>query len=160
MSETDRTRIERQRPDHSEGLFAALRDPRIYKFLDDAPPKSLDEVRNRVIRLMAGGPPDGSELWLNWSVFVGDTIFGFTQATIEQEGRASIAYVLSPSVWGTGVAQRAAELTFDVLARSHGIKSLMADTEVGNLHSQALLDRLGFHEQRRDAVEIFYARQL
>ena len=149
-----------QGPDHAEGLFAALTDPRIYAFLDGDPPGSVEEVRDRVERLMAGGPPDGSETWLNWTVFCGESVVGFTQATIETQGTASLAYVLSPAVWGRGVAQLAAELTMTELASRHGISHLLADTETANLPSQRLLHRLGFAETHRRGSDIFYARDI
>jgi len=149
-----------QRPEHAEGLYASLKDPRIYAFLDGGPPRSVEDVRGRIERLMEGGPPDGSEIWLNWTVFLGDSIVGYTQATVLKTGCASIAYVLSPKVWGQGVAQTAAELTMSDLAARHGISQLIADTETGNLPSRNLLQRLGFSETHRDGSDIFYARDI
>ena len=52
-------RIETQTPDHAGGLFAALSDPRVYTHLDEDPPSSVSELRARLERLTAGGPPDG-----------------------------------------------------------------------------------------------------
>ena len=149
-----------QHPDHAEGLHQALADPRIYTYLDGGPPRSLIEVRDRIERLAVGGPPDGSEIWLNWTVFHRETIVGTTQATVLPDGSASLAYVLAPEVWGTGVAQAAAELTMAELAERHGISRLLADTETGNLPSQGLLRRLGFAETHREDGDIFYARAI
>jgi len=152
--------LARQHPEHAEGLYAALRDPQIYAFLDGGPPRSVDDVRERIERLTEGCPPDGSEIWLNWTVFHGESIVGSTQATIVKTGSASIAYVLSPTVWGKGVAQRAAELTMAELTERHGVSHLLADTETGNLPSQRLLHRLGFSETHREGRDIFHARDI
>lgn len=152
--------LARQRPEHAQGLYAALKDPAVHAFLDSEPPRSVAEVRERIGGLMAGGPPDGSEIWLNWTVFHHDRIVGTTQASIETSGTASIAYALTPGVWGKGVAQRAAELTIAELAARHAISRLIADTETGNLASQGLLHRLGFAETHRTGQDIFYARAL
>ena len=160
MIDKRRVALARQHPEHAKGLYAALQDPRIYAFLDEQPPSSVGDVRERIVRLMAGAPPDGSEIWLNWTVFRGESIVGSTQATIETHGSASIAYVLSPTVWGTGIAQTAAELTMAELAATHGISHLIADTETGNLPSQGLLHRLGFGETHRKGRDIFYARDI
>ena len=97
---------------------------------------------------------------MNWTVFHGESIVGSTQATIETNGSAGIAYVLSSTVWGKGVAQRAAELTMAELASRHGVSHLRADTESGNLPSQNLLHRLGFCETHRKGRDIFYARDI
>ena len=48
--------LARQLPEHAEGLYASLRDPRIYAFLDGGPPRSVEDVRDRIERLLAGGP--------------------------------------------------------------------------------------------------------
>jgi RimJ/RimL family protein N-acetyltransferase len=160
MIGNQRVALAPQHPGHAEGLFACLQDPRIYAFLDGDPPRSVEDVREQIERLMAGGPPDGSEIWLNWTVFLGDGIVGSTQATILKTGSASIAYVLSPTVWGQGVAQTAAELTMAELAANHGISHLLADTETGNLPSQRLLRRLEFRRTHREGHDVFYARDI
>lgn len=147
-----------QRPDHAEGLYEALTDPRIHTFLDGEPPASVEAVRQRIETLQQGGPADASEIWLNWTVFKEGTIVGFTQATIEHAGCASIAYAFRPEVWGTGVAQNAAELMLSELKKHHGVCRFEADTELGNLASQSLLTRLGFIETHREGGEVFYTR--
>ncbi len=160
MIDNRRVALAPQHPAHAEGLYACLQDPRIYAFLDGDPPRSVEDVRARIERLMEGGPPDGSEIWLNWTVFLGDSIVGSTQATILETGSASFAYILSPTVWGKGVAQTAAELTMAELVANHGISHLLADTEAGNLPSQGLLRRLEFCETHREGHDIFYARDI
>ena len=153
-----------QTPDHARGLFAALSDPRIYTHLDEAPPLSVKAVED-LIRRVSAGPADGDELWLNWSVFLNEEIVGTTQATVTADAAsgittASIAYVFSPKVWGKGVAQTAVEKTMDVLVQAHNVTRFVADTEVGNLASQRLLKRLGFHEVKREGGDVFYGQEL
>lgn len=160
MTEAPEVRLEPQTPDHAEGLFAVLADPRVHSFLDSDPPPDVEAVRDRILRLMTGGPPDGSETWLNWTVFQGDRIAGTTQATIQPPGTAILAYILSPEVWGTGIARRAAELTMRELKECHAVSRLVADTETGNLASQGLLRKLGFSETHRAGNDIHYARAL
>mgnify|MGYP001288046818 CR=1 FL=1 len=156
-----------QTPDHAPGLFAALSDPRIYTHLDEAPPISVKAVEDHIRRVCAG-LADGQELWLNWSVFLGGpetkNIVGYTQATVTVDGAsgittASIAYVFSHEVWGKGVAQSAVEQMMNILVQGHNTTRFVADTEVGNLASQGLLKRLGFHEVQREAGEVFYVKE-
>lgn len=145
---------------HADGLFAALSDPRIYRFLDEEPPTSVQFIKDRISRQLVGGPPDRSALWLNWTVFQNDGIVGYTQATIrtatDNKITASIAYVMSPMVWGKDVAQVAVEQTINTLKTQHKVTELVADTDQENRASQRLLLRLGFAETHRDGCDIFY----
>ena len=151
--------LEPQNTTHAEGLFAALSDSRIFRYLDENPPLSVTAVKNRIARLMAGGPPDGSEIWLNWCVVQGASIVGYTQATLPRDGHASIAYVLSPEVWGTGVAQVAVEMMINELRSRHSVSTWVADTDQGNIASQRLLLRMGFAETHRDGRDVFFCKR-
>lgn len=149
-------RIEPQSAAHADGLFEAIRDERIYEFLDDAPPKSVKAVRERIERLLAGAPETSGEIWMNWTVFDGENVVGFTQATILADGTASLAYVLSPSVWGRSVAHAACLLTIADIKDHTAVVRFVADTEVDNKRSQALLGRLGFRQSHTDGPDVFY----
>ncbi|MGV8856024.1 MAG: GNAT family N-acetyltransferase [Devosia sp.] len=153
-------RIIPQQGGHAEGLYQALLDPRIYACLEGAPPLSVDAMRERIARQRRGAPADSGQRWLNWSVFRSNNIVGYTQATILGPTLASIAYVFTPAVWGTGLAQTAVELMIAELAERHGVQQLIADTAAGNLASQGLLARLGFAEQRRSGGDIHYTRTI
>jgi len=153
------TRLEAQRPAHAPGLFAALSDRRIYDFLDEGPPASVEDMRATILRRL-DGPQDGSaDLWLNWTVFAGDTIAGYTQATVNPAAaRADIAFVLSPAFWGQGVAAQACRLMFSQLFERFGPLTLHADTALGNDRSRRLLARLGFALARETGAGAFYVK--
>ena len=136
-------RIEKQSPEHAVGLFAALSDERTYAFLDERPPASVEAVRDRIVRLAAGAPPGSGETWLNWTVFDGGTIVGYTQATIAEDGSADIAYVLHPDAWGRSIGYDACSLTLEELRSYPDVRRIVADTAEGNRRSRALLERLG-----------------
>jgi len=159
MNTTLNVKLVPQDLSHAQGLFQALSDPKIYEFLDEELPENVDVVRRRIVQLQRGVSKDGTEIWLNWSVFDGGRIVGFTQATVYRDGLAEIAYVLTPSTWGTGVAARACKMMLTMLVKDHGVTRFAADTELGNKRSQKLLDLLGFIETKRDADEVFYARR-
>ena len=102
MTQAKTVKIAPQDLSHAEGLYAALRDPRIYAFLDDAPPESLQSLHARMARLAKGAPEGSGQIWLNWTVFEGEVVVGYTQATIEADGTARAAYVFSPGIWWIG----------------------------------------------------------
>ena len=141
-------RIEYQAPAHAAGLFAALSDPAVHEFLDGRPLPSREAWRKRIAALRKGSA-DPSELWLNWTVFLGDRIVGYTQATV-RPGRTGLcgdlAFVLASSVWGRGAAFEACRQTISRLAKKHGVSEFVADAHVANARSARLLARLGFEE--------------
>jgi RimJ/RimL family protein N-acetyltransferase len=156
MHNTMTVRIEPQIAAHADGLYDALQDERIYKFLDDAPPNSVGAVRERIERLLQGPPASSGEVWMNWTVFEGAAVVGYTQATIRKDGTASLAYVLSPTVWGRSVGHAACVLTLADLRDRTSVVKVVADTEAQNDRSQALLDRLGFRRTHADGQDVFY----
>ncbi len=150
-------RIEPQAEHHAEGLFAALQHPDIYPFLGSLPPASVDAVRQRIAR-QNKGPQDGSKSrWLNWMIVVDETIAGYTQATIDADGTATLAYVLAPAYWGRSVAFEACRQTLLALSAMDGVKTVIADTEQGNRRSMSLLVRLGFARVSETEQDVFYS---
>ena len=150
--------IEPQDPAHAAGLYDALRDPRIYAFLDEEPPVSIQALRDRLVRLSKGAPVDTGQTWLNWTVFEGDTVVGYTQATIDASGIASLAYVLTPRVWGRSVAHAACVLTIAELEANPQVLEIVADTDAENTRSKTLLQRLDFQQTHQVGQDIFYKR--
>ena len=158
VAPTAAVRIERQAPSHAAGLSAALCDPAIHEFLDEGPLPSLKAWRERIAALRKG-PTNPDELWLNWTIFRGDRVVGYTQATV-RPGRSGfpddhrsgsfgdLAFVLASSVWGRGTAFEACRQTIARLAKDHGVSALVADAHVANARSARLLARLGFEEVR------------
>lgn len=151
--------IEPQNITHAEGLYAALQDRRIYSFLDQEPPKSVEGLRERIARLSKGAPANTGQTWLNWTVFEAGVIVGYTQATINASGIASLAYVLTPDVWGRSIAHSACSLTIAELEALPVVVNIVADTQEGNARSQALLKRLGFHRTHQAGADINYSRE-
>jgi len=149
-------RIEPQAERHAEDLFAALQAPELHEFLGSAPPASVEEVRQRILRQNRGPRNDSGDIWLNWIVLVDNDIAGITQSTITPDGTANLAYVLSPAFWGRSLGYEACRLTLLELSKMKNVKSVVADTERGNLRSAALLMRLGFKQVREIGDDVFY----
>ena len=145
-----------QVPSHADDLFGALSDPTIYEHLDEAPPKTAADLGARINHLQRGHSEDGNDRWLNWTVFLDSRVVGYTQATIYPDNSASIACVLSPSVWGRGVGHRACQKMIEALTKDHHVSRICADTERDNRRSQGLLTRLGFRETNRLGNDVFF----
>ena len=82
--------LEPQTAAHAEQMFVVLGDPAIYEYGNQSP-SSLEWLRERFPKLESRC----SEL------------AGYVQATVQANGHASIACVLSSASWGRGLARRA-----------------------------------------------------
>ena len=129
---------------HADAMFAVLSDPAIYAY-ENAPPRSVDWLRERYARLESRQSGDGTEQWLNWVVRPrGSAPIGYVQATVEASGRAGIAYEFGSAWWGQGYAREATQAMIDELIAQHGARGLAAVLKCANFRSLRLLDRLGF----------------
>ena len=147
--------LEPQTAAHAAEMFPVLCDPAIYEH-EGEPPESTPWLQARYQRLESRRSPDGREAWLNWVVRVpGSGLAGYVQATIGDDGVATIAYALASRHWGQGVARRAVEAMMAELEATHGARSFAAVLKRANHRSMRLLERLGFvagsEQAHRDA---------
>ncbi|MCF7790295.1 MAG: GNAT family N-acetyltransferase [Prosthecobacter sp.] len=149
---TTRLRLVPLRVDHAGAMFSLLSDPRIYEFIQDEPPASLESLQERYHRHETRHSPDGTEQWLNWIIqpLESDACMGFIQATIYTSATADFAFVLGPSYWGRGLALEAASSALHTLFTDYAIISMFAMADERNVRSTSLLTRLGF--QRVECV--------
>jgi RimJ/RimL family protein N-acetyltransferase len=140
----DGVMLEPQTTAHAEAMFVVLSDPELYAY-ENAPPPSLDWLRERFALLESRRSADGAEQWLNWVVRLPTSEFaGYVQATIHPDGRAAIAYEISSAYWGRGLARKAVEAMIVELADHYRVHTLTAVLKCENRRSLHLLERLGF----------------
>lgn len=141
---TDGLILEPQTPAHAEEMFAVLSDPAIYEH-ENEPPSSIEWLRSRFKKLESRVSPDGHEHWLNWVIRVpGSGLIGYVQATVHPDGTATIAYELSSSYWGQGLASKAVQAMIRELVASYQVRTLFAILKATNSRSHRFLGRLGF----------------
>jgi len=140
---TERLAIEPLAPVHAAGLFAALADPAVHRYLPQPEATTLEALRERIERLATSAPPAG-ERWWNFAVLLRaePTIIGRLEATTYGDW-GEVAYVFGPRWWGTGLASEATRWLVEHLA-AHGVAELWAAVHPANLRSQRLLQRVGF----------------
>jgi ribosomal-protein-alanine N-acetyltransferase len=144
MIETPGLALEPQVAAHADEMFAVLCDPAIYEH-ENAPPPSVEWLRERYRRLETRRSADGREEWLNWVIRLPSSeLIGYVQATVHADGRAAIAYELASRYWGRGLARAAVEAMIDELVARHGVHTLTAVLKRTNARSLRLLERLGF----------------
>jgi ribosomal-protein-alanine N-acetyltransferase len=149
--ETLRLTLEPQRAAHADAMFEVLSDPAIYAH-ENAPPKSLQSLRERYTKLETRRSGDGREQWLNWVLRQrsrGDLI-GYVQATVQADGHAFIAYELGSAHWGRGLGSEAVAAMIDELPAHYGVHTVLAVFKRSNRRSRRLLERLGFAAARAE----------
>jgi RimJ/RimL family protein N-acetyltransferase len=143
---TERLRIEPLLRQHAALLYPVLQDDRIYTFIPQEPPGSVEELERRYERLEGRRSPDGLEAWLNWAVrFLSvPQYIGRLEATVRQDGTAVIAYEFCPEFWGKGYGTEACAWLVGELSANHGVSDVEAHVDTRNAASMRLLERLGF----------------
>ena len=142
--QTQRLQLEPQRALHAEAMFAVLSDPAIYEY-ENAPPASLEWLRERFTKLESRRSANGNDQWLNWVLRQhGGGLIGYVQATVRSDGQAFIAYELASAHWGQGLGSEAVAAMIDELVAQYGVHTLLAIFKRANHRSRRLLERLGF----------------
>lgn len=122
-------------------MVGVLSDPALYAVTGGEPP-TLDELTERYRRQVFGRSADGREEWLNWVVRVDHVAVGFVQATVSDERRASIAWVIGLAWQGHGYATEAAR-SMMVRLRDRGVADVRAWIAPGHEPSEHVASRVG-----------------
>jgi RimJ/RimL family protein N-acetyltransferase len=122
-------------------MVGVLSDPALYAVTGGEPP-TLDELTERYRRQVVGRSADGREEWLNWVVRVDDVAVGFVQATVSDERRASIAWVIGLAWQGRGYATAAVSGMVAEL-RMRGVSDVRASIAPGHEASERVASRIG-----------------
>ncbi len=138
---TARLLLEPVRSEHAASLFAPLQDPRLYTYIPDDPPTSLEALQDRYRRWERRISPDGREVWLNWiarALASGEWV-GTFQATITEDHQALLAYMIFPSYQRQGFACEGCLSVIEHLVERYGVKFIAAEIDMRNASSIALL---------------------
>ena len=124
-------------------MVEVLGDEQMHTFTGGAP-LSLDQLRSRYRRLVAGRSGDGNELWFNWIVRLGGARpVGVLQATVTaDETRADVAWEIGVPWQGHGYASEAATALVRWLIDS-GLTDVRAHIHPEHLGSARVAARAG-----------------
>jgi RimJ/RimL family protein N-acetyltransferase len=144
---TARLDLEPLVPAHARELYGDLRDPALYRFIEEEPPASLAALEARYRVLERRRPPDGrDEVWLNWACRerASGMLAGLVQATVVPAAPALLAYVFAARGQGRGLAREACRQVVRALFDDFAQRSIEATVDADNARSIALLEALGF----------------
>jgi RimJ/RimL family protein N-acetyltransferase len=143
---TRRLSMEPLAPPHAPLLFTGLADPRLYTYVPEEAPTSLDALARRFEHL-AAGCPDHGEVWRNWVMFEGAAPVGMLQASVYADRHAVIAYMLLYPFWGQGLAAEGVSWMLAELAAHDRAIRAEAYIDTHNERSLRLVRRLGFQHR-------------
>jgi [ribosomal protein S5]-alanine N-acetyltransferase len=140
---------------HAQELFEVLVDPKLYEFIDEDPPASVEALRQKLSRSENRKSPDGTEHWLNWVVRdSAGAMAGYVQTTIAANGQANVAYSIGTQFWGKGIASNAVSQMIQMVAEQFFVTEFYILAERKNVKSVQLANRLGFVEVGPHAAKI------
>jgi RimJ/RimL family protein N-acetyltransferase len=143
---TERLALEPLRVDHAEEMAPLLADAQLYAFTGGRPP-SLDDLRARYERQVAGRSPDGVERWLNWIArrHEDGLAVGFVQASASEDPEpvtAVLAWVVGVGFQRRGYAREAAGASMAWL-QGAGVRRFVAYIHPEHRASMAVARALG-----------------
>ncbi|MBV9279490.1 MAG: GNAT family N-acetyltransferase [Chloroflexi bacterium] len=154
---TARLWLEPLLPAHAAALWPQIRDERLYRFIPEDPPASLDALRRRFQTLSSRRSPDGREAWLNWAMRRrgSEEYVGTLQASVFPNRMASIAYVVFIPHQGRGYAAEGVRRLLEHLVE-YRVHTVAAEIDTRNVPSIRVVERAGFERvDTRRAVEFF-----
>lgn len=121
--DTARLTLEPLHPEHATEMSTVLAAPELYEFTGGTP-LTPDDLHSRYQRQSVGYSPAGDAGWLNWVIRVKDTkaAVGYVQATLVVEDNAltaDIAWLITPSAQGRGIATEASAVMLAWLLSQH-----------------------------------------
>jgi len=146
INDTARIIFEILKVEHAGKVFNAFKDDRIYKYIPLLRYATTRELEERYNTLSSKGPNDGTCVWLNW--ILRDKIIhqyiGWIQATIYNNGKAALAYIIFPKYWRQGYAKEACGSIIEHIFGTYSIESIFVEIDTKNEASIKLVKSLGF----------------
>lgn len=127
--------------DDAEAVHAIYGDAAAMRWWSHGPLATIEQTAAKLQENL------GRSDWRVWAITLGedDHAIGTVAAGAKREGKVfEIGYALAPSHWGQGIAREAVRLLIGHLFAVDGARRVCADTDPGNLASNALLRSLGF----------------
>lgn len=143
--ETSRLQLEPLTSSHASLIYEQLQDERLYKFIPQNSPRSLQALETRYLTLSSRLSPNGQEVWLNWVMRLCDIVYiGLLEATVYTNHTAELAYMIFPPFWQKGYAKEGCERVLEHLFKDYGVNQVTVNIDTRNIASIRLVEALGF----------------
>ena len=141
---TDRLSMQLITRAHAAEAHPLFQDPKLYTYIPNQPP-TLEQLEKQYAFWENRDSPDGTEYWLNWSVFeissqrlIGRVQAGITKATHE----ASVGYMIGSSSQGNGYGTEAVEGLIKHCHQQYAVPVFKAWIDTRNAASIRLVQKL------------------
>lgn len=155
--ETSRLLLEPLVASHAVHIYRELQDERLYQFIPQEPPISLQVLEARYRALSSRLSPGGQQAWLNWAVSLrAGTYIGTLEATVYPNRTAAIAYMIFPPFWRQGYAKEGCLQLLNHLFNDYQVNLVAAEIDTRNVASIELIKSLGFkHVSTKENADFF-----
>jgi [ribosomal protein S5]-alanine N-acetyltransferase len=128
---TDRLMLEPLLPEHAALLFEGLADERLYRFIPQNAPESVETLEARYRRLSSRRSPDGSQVWLTFAMRLRERAIylGTLEVTVFPDRSAYLAYTVFVPFWRQGYAREGSARMLRHLVEDHGVRVVTAEMD-------------------------------
>jgi RimJ/RimL family protein N-acetyltransferase len=143
---------------HAQALYPLLLDERLYTYIPQEPPFSVESLAERYQRLATRCSPDGRQVWLNWAARLRarQDYVGMFQATIDSDQTALLAYMIFLPWQGQGYAREGGAWVLEHLVHDYRTPLVAAEIDTRNRASTGVVEALGFvRVAERPAADFF-----
>lgn len=142
----ERLEIQQMNLQHAEGLYQALKDPKVARYIGGPDLTSVEDAQKRIEFVTNPNNAPAGQQWFNFVIMLQEQIIGRLEATITGN-KAEIAYLVGPKWWGNGYGLEATQWLVNYLQTFH-VTEFWATVHPENTYSIKLLHNLGFEETK------------
>lgn len=123
-------------------------DEQVLKYLDKYPLNNIEEASKQITELLDGYERKQSIIWLIEEKVSGKPIGNVSFWKLDyKNSRSEIGYATLPQYWCQGYMSEVLQVVIDFGFKKLGLHSIVADTNVENKASQALVMKFGFKQE-------------
>jgi RimJ/RimL family protein N-acetyltransferase len=150
--ETARLVLRPFQPSDVEAAFTWFGDPVVMQFTVTGPDPSIEDTRRRLAYFAEHQQAHGFSKWVILKADSGRAIGDSGLLVLEEYGWVDLGFRLGQPYWGQGLATEAASAWVRVALGELQLERLGAFVHPRNAASIRILEKLGFHVERRDIV--------
>jgi len=146
--------LRRFQEDDVDDALAYRDDPEFARFLPHVPQPF---TRADAERFVATNMTEPWDTLPTFAIVLDHHVIGTVNLMIDPTTRvAMLGYAIARANWGRGLAREAARAVLDWAFAEHDLVEIWASTQVANVRSQRVMEKLGMTLERGDAREVRY----
>ena len=152
LIETRRLILRPFESDDVDAAFAWFGDPIVMRFTPGGPDTSIEQTKARLANYQEHQTEHGFSRWIVLDRHLGRPIGDAGLLALQEYGWIDLGFRLAQPCWGQGLATEAASAWVRAAFDEFHIDRLTAFVHPKNVASIRVLEKLGFHAERRDTI--------